>query len=426
MSVIKGQKFFDIKYKNGLMRVGKIVTDNGIIDTPNFVPVATLGTIKALDSVKVKELGIQAIFCNTYHLYLRPGEDIIYSLGGLHKFMNYKGVIFTDSGGFQAFSLGQALIDGVGKIANIFPENSGNEDILSIKGKGQLKENKRISKEKLAFIDSEGIVFKSHLDGKIFKLTPEKSIEIQLKLGSDIVLTLDECTSPLASYEYTKESTIRSFEWTKRSFEYFKRYKDNYYLNYRRFIYGIVQGGYFYDLRRWSLDKILSLDFDGYAIGGSLGKSTENMYEILSWLEFPEDKPRHLLGIGTIKEIFSAIEFGIDTFDCIIPTRYARTGYVFTKYEDNYKNNFTLDITASFYKGKDIRKYDLPIDERCECYTCRNYSVAYLNHLFSVNEISGMVLLTIHNLFFYNKLLSDIRQAILANRYYDFKNYFFS
>jgi tRNA-guanine transglycosylase len=191
-------------------------------------------------------------------------------------------------------------------------------------------------------------------------------------------------------------------------------------------LYGIVQGGYYYDLRKWSLEKILSLDFDGYAVGGSLGRSKEDLYEILNWLSFPDDKPRHLLGIGTINEIFIAIEHGIDTFDCIIPTRYARTGTVFVKYEDNYKNNFTLDITASIYKGKDIKKYDLPIDENCNCYTCRNYSVAYLNHLFNANEISAMTLLTIHNLYFYNELLKKIRLSIINKSYEKFKKDFFN
>ena len=413
--------FFKIEYKDGLKRVGKIITDNGVLETPNFIPVATLGSIKALDSVSVLNLGIQAIFCNTYHLHLQPGEDVIYHLGGLHKFINYKGVIFTDSGGFQAFSLGQALIDKVGKIANIFPNSSKkNIDLLSNR-LSKLSNNK----EKLALMNENGIVFKSHLDGKIFKLTPENSIEIQLKLGSDILLTLDECTSPLASYEYTKESTFRSFYWTERSFKYFVQNKDNY-KEYRRFLYGIVQGGYYYDLRKWSLEKILSLNFDGYAIGGSLGRSKEDLYEILNWLSFPDNKPRHLLGIGTINEIFIAIEHGIDTFDCIIPTRYARTGTVFVKYEDNYKNNFTLDITASIYKGKDTKKYDLPIDENCNCYTCRNYSVAYLNHLFNANEISAMTLLTIHNLYFYNELLKKIRLSIINKSYERFKKDFFN
>ncbi len=409
--------FFEIEYESDLMRVGKIVTDHGVIETPNFVPVATLGSIKALDSVSVRNLGIQAIFSNTYHLHLQPTEEVIYYFGGLHKFMNYNGVIFTDSGGFQAFSLGQALIDRVGKIANIFPNES--------KINYNFKKSQRMLKDKLALMEEDGIVFKSHLDGKVFKLTPENSIDIQLKLGSDILLTLDECTSPLASYEYTKESTIRSFYWTRRSFEHFIRQKENF-RDYRRFLYGIIQGGYYYDLRKWSLENVLSLDFDGYAIGGSLGRSKEDLYEILSWLNFPRNKPRHLLGIGTINEIFIAIEHGIDTFDCIIPTRYARTGTVFTKYEDNYKNNFTLDLTASVYKGKDIKKYDLPIDENCSCYTCRNYSVAYLNHLFNANEISAMTLLTIHNLHFYNQLLKNIRLSIINKIYDKFKKDFFS
>jgi len=386
------------------LRVGKIVNSLGFeLLTPSFIPVATNASIRSLDSVFVREkLNIPAVFVNTYHMHLSPGEDVVFSFGSLHSFMNYKGVIFTDSGGFQAFSLGQAITDGVGKIVSIFS-----------------KEGKkfRSNQERFAFVSDEGVYFKSHIDGRQIKLTPEKSIDIQIKLGSDIMMVLDECTSPLASYEYTKEAMLRSNKWALRCLDYFKKNSDK--QKIKQHLYGIIQGGYFYDLRIASAQFICSLDFDGIAIGGSLGTSKDNVGEILSWVKdyIPIDKPRHLLGIGSINEIFVAVENGIDTFDCVIPTRYARTGTVFV-------NNTVKDITAKYYNGKEAKKYDLPIDENCSCYTCKNYSVAYLNHLFFVGEISVMSLLTIHNLHFYKKFMDDLREAIMNGKYLSFKEKF--
>ncbi|MCS6954899.1 MAG: tRNA guanosine(34) transglycosylase Tgt [Candidatus Calescibacterium sp.] len=396
--------FFELLYINNNLRIGKLRNSIGQeLLTPAFIPVATNASIKALDSIKVKELGINGIFVNTYHMHLTPGEDIVQELGGLHKFMNYNGLIFTDSGGFQAFSLGQAITDGVGKIVSIFSKEG---------------RKKQISQEKLAEVTDEYIIFKSHIDGRILKLTPENSILIQHKLGSDILMVLDECTSPLASYEYTKSSMERSSKWALRCLDFFKKHNKG-----NQYLYGIIQGGYHYDLRIKSAEFICSLDFDGIAIGGSLGTSRDNIAEILSWIidYIPQEKPRHLLGIGSIPEIFTAIENGIDTFDCVIPTRYARTGTVFV----NEPPNFIRDITAKHYKNIESKKYDLPIEQDCECYTCKNYTVAYLNHLFYVGEISVMTLLTIHNLNFYDKLLKKIRQAILENKYFEFKQHFF-
>jgi len=386
------------------LRVGKIINSKGYeLLTPSFIPVATNASIRALDSKKITELGIRGIFVNTYHMHLAPGEDYVEEAGGLHKFMNYQGVIFTDSGGFQAFSLGQAIVDGVGKIVSIFS-----------------KEGKRRNKneEKFAEIKEDKIIFKSHLDGKIIELTPEKSIMIQQKLGSDILMVLDECTSPLSSYEYTKKSMERSKKWAKICLEYFKQTTKG-----DQFLYGIIQGGYHYDLRKDSAEFICSLDFDGIAIGGSLGTSKENIKEILSWVlpYIPENKPRHLLGIGSIQEIFTAVENGMDTFDCVIPTRYARTGTVFVKTPPS----FVKDITAKYYNGYETKRYHKPVDENCNCYTCQNYTVSYLHHLFYVGEISAMTLLTIHNLNFYNNLLADIRKSIIEGRYLEFKKNFF-
>lgn len=403
----KTQKFFELLYtsKEGdlNLRVGKIVNHLGQeLLTPAFIPVATNASIRALDSIKVKEMNINGIFVNTYHMHLSPGEQYVEDLGGLHRFMNYKGVIFTDSGGFQAFSLGQAIVDGVGKIVSIFSKE------------GKKRKN---NQEKFAEITDEYILFKSHLDGRVIKLTPEKSILIQTKLGSDILMVLDECTSPLSSYEYTKISTERSIKWALQSLEAFNKYKKPF-----QYLYGIIQGGYFYDLRIKSAEIICSQPFDGIAIGGSLGTSKEHIKEILSWIKdiIPQNLPRHLLGIGSIPEIFTAVENGMDTFDCVIPTRYARTGTVFV----NQPPSFIKDITAKYYNNKETKKYDLPIDENCKCYTCQNYTVAYLNHLFFVGEISAMTLLTIHNLYFYSTFLENIRNSILENKYLEFKKNF--
>ncbi|MCX7972486.1 MAG: tRNA guanosine(34) transglycosylase Tgt [bacterium] len=402
-NIQKNNTFFELLHSEDRIRLGIIRNWLGqSLETPAFIPVATNASIRALDSISVKNLGINGIFVNTYHMHLSPGEEVVSELGGLHKFMNYDGVIFTDSGGFQAFSLGQAIIDGVGKIASVFS-----------------KEGKRRNKDqqKLAEITDDYIVFKSHIDGRIIKLTPEMSIQIQQKLGSDIMMVLDECTSPLASYEYCKNSMERSCRWALKCYNFFK---ENNIPN--QYLYGIIQGGHYYDLRMKSTEFICSLDFDGIAVGGSLGTSKENIAEILSWIVdyLPQDKPRHLLGIGSIPEIFVAIEHGMDTFDCIIPTRYARTGTVFVLDSPN----FVRDITSKYYKNKESKRYDLPIDENCQCYTCRNYSVSYLNHLFYVGEICVMTLLTIHNLHFYNTLLKNIRKSIKENKYFEFKQLF--
>ncbi|MEN3015458.1 MAG: tRNA guanosine(34) transglycosylase Tgt [bacterium] len=382
------------------LRIGRIINNCGeVLETPNFIPVATNASIRALDSIRLKKMNINGIFVNTYHLHLHPGEDIIESLGQIHKFMNYNGIIFSDSGGFQAFSLGQAMIEGVGKIASIFSNTP----------------HKTTNSEKFAEVTDEYILFKSHIDGKQVKLTPEKSIDIQIKLGTDILMVLDECTSPLASYEYTQKSLERSHRWAIKCLEYFVKHKKKH-----QHLYGIIQGGYFHDLRIKSAQFVTSLEFDGIAIGGSLGTSKQNIKEILSWIHpyIPQHLPRHLLGIGTIPEIFTAIENGIDTFDCVIPTRYARTGTVFVFNSPN----FVADITAKYYNGKEAKKYDLPIDPNCNCYTCKNYTVSYLHHLFYVGEIAAMSLLTIHNLHFYSQLLENIRQSILEGKYTQFKN----
>jgi queuine tRNA-ribosyltransferase/7-cyano-7-deazaguanine tRNA-ribosyltransferase len=373
--------------KKSQARIGIIKTSHGIIHTPSFVPVATQGAIKgAVEPQDLKEIGIEVIFANTYHLFLRPGPEIIKDQGGLHKFMNFDGVIMTDSGGFQAFSLGWGIVHNVGKIANIFPDEA-------VKTNFNNKTN-----QKLATITDDGVKFRSHIDGKEIFLTPEKSIEIQQKLGADIILAFDECTSPLHNKKYTASALKRTHLWALRSLKAKT--------NKKQAIYGIVQGGVYQDLRQKSAKFINSLDFDGIAIGGSLGKSKKDMFKILNWVIplLNNQKPRHLLGIGSLEDIEKCIKMGIDTFDCVLPTRLARNGTFLVK-------DGKLVISNSKYKNDKN-----PIERNCQCLTCQNYSRAYLRHLFQAKEMLGPRLATIHNLYFMNKIFRQIRQKILLGK----------
>jgi queuine tRNA-ribosyltransferase/7-cyano-7-deazaguanine tRNA-ribosyltransferase len=373
--------------KKSQARIGIIKTNHGIIHTPSFVPVATQGAIKgAVEPQDLKEIGIEVIFANTYHLFLRPGPEIIKDQGGLHKFMNFDGVIMTDSGGFQAFSLGWGIVHNVGKIANIFPDEA-------VKTNFNNKTN-----QKLATITDDGVKFRSHIDGKEIFLTPEKSIEIQQKLGADIILAFDECTSPLHNKKYTASALKRTHLWALRSLKAKT--------NKKQAIYGIVQGGVYQDLRQKSAKFINSLDFDGIAIGGSLGKSKKDMFKILNWVIplLNNQKPRHLLGIGSLEDIEKCIKMGIDTFDCVLPTRLARNGTFLVR-------DGKLVISNSKYKNDKN-----PIERNCQCLTCQNYSRAYLRHLFQAKEMLGPRLATIHNLYFMNKIFRQIRQKILFGK----------
>jgi len=371
------------KSKKSFARLGIIETPHGEIITPSFTPVATRATVKGLTVKHLKEIGVQAIFCNTYHLYLRPGSEVVKKIGGLHKFINFDKPIFTDSGGFQVFSLGSGLKDGVGKIANIFPEE--------IEEKKQVKNEKKKSQVKII---EEGVFFKSEIDGTKKFLSPEVSIKIQEDLKGDIVFVLDECTSPFDDYDYTKRALERTHRWAIRSL---KTFKGN-----NQAIYGIVQGGNFKDLRKKSAQFVNSLDFFGIGIGGSLGKTKKDMYKILQWTlpELNEKKPRHLLGIGSLSDIEKIVKLGIDTFDCVTPTRLARHGAAILN-----------DKQINFKSGK-YKFSKEPIDKNCDCYTCKNFSRAYLRHLVSSQEITGIILLAIHNLFTIEKTLEKVRQKI--------------
>jgi len=372
------------KSKKSKARVGLIKTPNGTISTPYFFPVATQATVKTLDSSDLQAIGFDGVLCNTYHLFLRPGSALIKKHNGLHSFMNFDGVIATDSGGFQVFSLGKGLEEGIGKIVKIFPGSKTN--------KTKKQQNSFVK------ISDKGVYFRSHLDGKLFFFTPEKSIKIQEELGSDIAFAFDECSSPLDNFSYTKKAMERTHKWAIRSLNAHK--------NKKQALFGIVQGGEYKNLRIESAKFIGSLPFDGFGIGGSLGKTKKKMFEILDWTIplLPQNKPRHLLGIGYLEDIKKAVKKGIDTFDCVYPTRLGRHGFAITE-----KKIINLK-RAKYLQVKQ------PIDKNCQCFVCRNYSMGYLSHLIRTQEITGMRLLCFHNLWLFKNFMEKIRKEILNGK----------
>lgn len=409
-AVLMQQGFsFVIEKEYGRARLATLKTPHGVLETPNFVAVGTQATVKALTPEQTQEAGTQIIFANTYHLYLRPGQEIVAAQGGLHKFMNWQGPIMTDSGGFQVFSLGASLEHGVGKIANIFPSEEG----------GILTQTARVGQGKsLVKVSEEEVRFKSHIDGSTHVFTPEKSMAIQRDLGADIILAFDECTSPLHDAAYTRRSAERTHRWARRCLEYIRHHDPRH--GYAQMLYGITQGGAFKDIRTESTQVISNMDFDGIAIGGNLGKTLQDMYQILDWSlpVLPQEKPRHLLGIGDIPSIFEAVERGMDTFDCVSPTRNARNGGLLKRFDDEGKPlpKFRINIRNARF-AHDTR----PLDETCTCYTCQHYSRAYLRHLFQADEILGQSLASIHNLHFMAALLKDIRLSLKEDNFTDLK-----
>jgi len=389
---------FEVTAQDGQARCGRLWTPHGAVETPAFVAVGTQATVKTVTPEELRELGVQIVIANTYHLHLQPGEELIARLGGLHRFMGWDGPLMTDSGGFQVFSLGAGREHGVGKIASIFPEEQDRGGHLHPKTGKSLVE-----------VDDDGVEFISYLDGSRHRFTPEGVIEIERKLGADIILVLDECTSPLHDYDYTKRAMERTHRWALRALEEFKRGDDG-----TQALFGIVQGGAWRDLREASAEFIGGLDFFGFAIGGSLGRSKEDMHRVLEWTIplLPPERPRHLLGIGEIDDIFEAVERGIDLFDCVAPTRMARTGTLFVRGGDRFR----MHIHNACYRD-DPR----PIEEGCTCYTCRRYSRAYLRHLFEAKELLGLRLATIHNLHFLTELMRQIRRAIKEGRFAELK-----
>lgn len=400
MSAIK----FTIEKKlpNKLGRAGVLETPHGKIETPAFVVVGTKGSVKSLTPEQVAGLGAEVALANTYHLYLQPGDETVRDMGGLNKMMNWNGPTMTDSGGFQAFSLGAAFGKGVSKVAK--------------EGDGDENEEGSQEEPKLAHIDEDGVTFKSPFDGSKHKFTPERSIEIQHNIGADMIFAFDECTSPRASYEYQKEAMERTHRWAERSLA---AHKKNSEASESQALFGIVQGGRFQDLREESARVISKMDFDGFGIGGSFTK--EDMDTAVGWVNkiLPEEKPRHLLGIGEPMDLFGGAENGADLFDCVAPTRIGRNGSFYTK-------NGKINILNSAFRN-DFS----PIDEDCGCYVCKNpnhggvnYTRAYLAHLFRAREMLGATLGSIHNLYFIVNLVKKIRQSILDGNFPEFKEEF--
>jgi len=380
------------KDKNTRARLGILKTPHGIIHTPNIAIVATKGSIRGISFDLAKKFGGEIFMINTFHFFHNDRYKIVDKFGGLHKFLNINYPLMTDSGGFQVFSLGFGLEHGVGKVADIFPLEAKNQnqslDVARPKGKSLVK------------IFEEGVEFISPYDGKKLFLSPELSIKIQKILKADIIFAFDECTSPLSSYEYTKQAMQRTHRWALRCLEEFKGTKN-------QVMFGIVQGGEYEDLRKESAKFINSLPFFGFGIGGSLGKSKKDIIKVLNWTIplLDENKPRHLLGIGEVDDIFHSIEQGIDLFDCIIPTRWARHGTGFT-----YKGRINLK-SSKYVKDKK------PIDPECKCNVCQKYSRAYICHLLKEKEIYGIILLTEHNIFWILNLFKEIREALRNNQF---------
>jgi queuine tRNA-ribosyltransferase len=348
-------------------RLGKITTDHGEINTPVFMPVGTQATVKTLSPDDLMSIGAQIILSNTYHLFLRPGHELIKEFGGLHRFMGWERPVLTDSGGFQVFSLAD-----------------------------------------LRKITEEGVTFQSHIDGgsKHF-VTPEYAIEIQEALGADIIMTFDECIPFPATHDYARESLERTLRWAKRCQNAKKKTGQA--------LFGIVQGGMYPELRKRSAEALVDIGFDGYALGGlSVGETKPVMYEMIetSVPSLPEDKPRYLMGVGTPEDLVEGVERGIDMFDCVMPTRNARNGTFFTSFGK-------VVIRNAQYEGA-----KQPIDPECGCYTCRNFTRAYLRHLFNAGEVLALRLGTIHNLFFYLDLMRNVRASIEAKKFQEFKEEF--
>ncbi|MFZ2831763.1 MAG: tRNA guanosine(34) transglycosylase Tgt [Minisyncoccia bacterium] len=383
----------------GLGRAGTITTPHGEIKTPAFVTVGTKATVKALTPEMVADLGAQVVLANTYHLYLEPGDELVRDAGGFGKFMNWHGPTMTDSGGFQVFSLGVAFGSKVGKLSKVAQgEPVTGDEIETGDDAG-----------KLAKIDEDGVTFKSYKDGSVHRFTPERSMEIQHNLGADMFFAFDECTSPMAPYTYQKEAMDRTHRWARRSLEHFKRISGK---QPSQGLFGVVQGGRHKDLREESARVLGAMDFDGYGIGGSFDK--DDMVTAVGWVNaiLPEDKPRHLLGIGEPEDIFGGVENGCDIFDCVAPTRMGRNGTLHTR-----------DGKINLLNAKFIRDFT-PVDSECDCYTCRNYTRAYVAHLFRSNEMLAGTLGSIHNLRFLISLVDQMREAILDGTFDTLKTNF--
>ena len=353
---------FRIIKTNGNARSCVMETKRGVVSTPAFIPVATTGTVKAISTDELKEMGAEILLCNTYHLYLRPGADTVSSLGGIHKFINWDRPVLSDSGGFQVYSLSA-----------------------------------------LRKIEESGVHFRSHIDGSLHFIGPKEAMQIQSLLGSDITMTFDECTPYPSTYEYALRSLELTIKWAQKCKENRKEGQS---------LFGISQGSIFKDLRSESIEKLVEIGFDGYAVGGlSVGEPKEEMYEMIYFTAplLPVDKPRYLMGIGELRDVLTAVETGFDLFDCVMPTRNARNGTLFT-------SRGRISIKRTEYKSDRA-----PLDPDCNCYTCRNYSRGYLRHIFLSKEILSMRLNTIHNLYFYFNFFRNMRKSIAEDTFCNFK-----
>ncbi len=361
---------FEIQHTSGYARSGILTTDHGQFQTPAFMPVGTQGTVKGMTPALLKDVHTQIMLSNTYHLYLRPGTAVLEEAGGLHKFIGWEKPILTDSGGYQVFSLSD-----------------------------------------LRKIEETGVTFRSHLDGSSHSFTPESVINIQRSIGSDIMMVLDECAPYSADKEYVKKSNEMTLRWAKRAQNHFRTTSPVY--DHTQSLFAIVQGGVYQDIRKYSAESLIEMGFEGYAIGGlAVGEPAEIMYDIVSFCceLLPEQKPRYLMGVGTPENILEAIERGVDMFDCVLPTRNGRNAMLFTK-------NGSLTITNAKHKTEFF-----PVDESCPCYTCSNFSRAYLRHLFQAKEILGLQLATIHNLHFYQWLVASARKMIQTGTFSQWKD----
>ncbi|RMF60699.1 MAG: tRNA guanosine(34) transglycosylase Tgt [Calditrichaeota bacterium] len=353
-------------------RAGMFHTEHGSVETPAFMPVGTIGTVKTLTSQELRECRVQIMLGNTYHLYLRPGLEVLQEFGGLHRFNQWSGPILTDSGGFQVYSL-----------------------------------------DELKKVTTEGVEFASHWDGSRHFFTPERVVDIQRIIGSDIMMVLDYLTGNPADYSISREAHLHTVEWAKRSRTHFLSTEP--YYGFQQYQFGIVQGGIYKDLRAASIEEICNIEFDGYAIGGlAVGESLEERNEITDFCtdRLPTELPRYLMGVGKPQDILDSIELGVDMFDCVIPTRNARNGTVFTHQGKLMIRNAKHKLNSN------------PIEQGCDCFTCQNYSLGYLHHLFRVREMLGYRLATIHNIHFYQRLVKEAREAILEDRFQTFKKAF--
>ena len=381
---------------NGLGRTGEITTPHGVIRTPAFIPVGTKATVKSLLPDSVSQLGAQAVLANAYHLYLQPGPEILDNAGGLSAFMNWDKPTFTDSGGFQVMSLGV----GFKKVIDMGGESLNSDEVIAAK------------RERLAHVDDDGVTFKSHLDGSMHRFTPEVSMQVQHKIGADIIFAFDELTTLHDSKNYQERSLERTRLWAQRCLVEHQRLTQERSHRPYQALFGVLQGAQYEDLRRKAARDLGAMDFDGFGLGGALDKS--NLGTIVRWMteELPMNKPRHLLGIGEPFDLFAGVEHGIDTFDCVAPTREARTSAV-------YSPRGRFNVTNSAYRSD-----EKPIDSDCSCYTCTNYSRAYLNHLFRAREILGATLATIHNLHFIVTLVDRMRSTMEKGEFSAFKEDF--